>query len=75
MEVRFEEDAMANSYKWWICILCTMDYGLPYHGFEIVQAPNSKEAILKAQGRWTQSVCVEDTFGPFNEKPTWAKEV
>ena len=65
---------MANSYKWWICIICTNDYGLPYYGFEIVKARSSEEAIRKTLDACAQSAYVEDTFGPFNEKPPWVKE-
>ena len=66
---------MANSYKWWICILCVQDYGLPYAGFIRVKARSSKEAISKAQATGPKCRYVEDVLGPFNERPAWANGV
>ena len=66
---------MANSYKWWICILCVRDYGLPYAGFRRVKARSSKEAISKVLAKGSHNNYVEDILGPFDEKPPWVEEV
>ena len=69
MEVRFEEDTMANSYKWWICVVCSDDYHTYYSDTEVVKARSAKEAMDKVSRDYESWRYVEDVFGPFKEEP------
>ena len=64
---------MANSYKWWICVVCGDDYYTYYDGVEVVKARGVNEAMDKAlrkRGKYDcRSSYVYDVFGPFNEEP------
>lgn len=60
---------MANSWKWWICVVVSDDYYTYYNETELVKGRSAREAINRALRGHYSSAYVEDAFGPFKEKP------
>lgn len=66
---------MANAWKWWLIVLCVIDWYDIFMSVEVVNARSKKEAVTLALKRdWVSgSAFAKAIYGPFDEEPKESK--